>query len=633
MKRILGALGLALCLTAFTPRSTQAATFSESIITEAGFRQVQLAPSETAQLTPPDLVQKVEWFSSAPSVVSVNTAGKITAHTEGTAVVYATGKNGSPIYEHWVITVTEKADTGSLALNLRVTALQTGSDATLKATAGGDAVGELQWRSSDPSVVTVKDGVLTAKAPGSAMIYVQSQNGRYTASCMVYVLNSTLTLPLNQSELPVGKTLYNYKTSAIPGDVIWTTSDPSVAVVRKGFIEAVGKGTAVIGAVTSSGEAAYCTITVTDPEPITAAYISPNNPTADVASELVLITNPLFDSFIVRIRNSSGSIVQTLTVDASSASFSAQESSGRKVNIWRIPVTFNASDTYTVDCGTYTFQTYVAPAPVAQTATNQYVTTAALNFRDTPSIDGNLLQTIPYNTLLSVEEIITDDPNMFWGKVTLDGIIGYVSMDFMSRCESELRNWYVSKDLLNFITRYEGFSSSVYYDVVNVPTIGYGQALFAESAFYNHQTNEEAWAFLCNQINMVYGKYTSNFMLKNGIRLTQSQFDALTSFTYNMGQYCWTHYSFKLKTLLLNTPNASAIDPTELRYAFGKQSRSGGLFWLGLFRRRMDEWEMFTKGDYEEHSLNNMTGDFRFPTLSEQNDPAKFKSDWTYTGN
>jgi hypothetical protein len=41
---------------------------------------------------------------------------------------------------------------------------------------------------------------------------------------------------------------------------------------------------------------------------------------------------------------------------------------------------------------------------------------------------------------------------------------------------------------------------------------------------------------------------------------------------------------------------------------------------------------MFVKGDYEEHSLNDMTGDFRFPTLTEQNDPNKFKSDWTYIG-
>ncbi len=593
---------------------------------------MQLAPSETVKLTAPDLTQKIKWFSSAPSVASVDTNGTVTAHTAGTAVVYVTGSNGNPVYEHWVITVDEQSVPGSLSMNLRVTAMQTGASVTLKATATGDAAGSLQWYSSDPSVVDVTDGTVTAKSSGSAMIYVQSEDGRYTASCMVYALDGTLSLPLNTSTLPAGKTLYNYKKAAIPGDIIWTTTDTSVAVVRKGFIEAVGTGTAVIGAVTSTGQAAYCTVTVTAPEPVTAAYIAPNNPSVGTTSELVLITNPLYDSFSIRIRNTSGTVAQTLTVDASNASCTSKESSGRTVNIWRIPVTFDTSDTYTIDCGTYSFQTFVAPKPVPRAVVAQYVTTAALNLRDGPGTGNKILLTIPYNTLLTVEEIITKNPTMYWGKVTYKGITGYVSMDFMSRSEGDVRTWYVSNELLEFITKYEGYYSALYYDVVNVPTIGYGHALFAEDTFYNYQTQEEAWAQLCNRVNMIYGKYTSNFMLKNNIRLTQSQFDALTSFTYNMGQYCWTHYSFKLKTLLLNNPNASAIDPTELRYAFGKQSRSGGTFWLGLFRRRMDEWEMFTKGDYEEHSLDNMTGDFRFPTISEQNDPNKFKSDWTYIG-
>lgn len=593
---------------------------------------MQLAPSETVRLTPPDLTQKIKWFSSAPSVASVDADGTVTAHAAGTAVVYASGSGGAPVYEHWVITVDENAPQGSLALNLRVTALQTGASITLHATADGDAAGSLRWYSSDPDVADVQDGTVTAKNTGSAMIYVQSEDGRYTASCMVYALDDTLSLPLKTSTLPAGKTLYNYKKGVISGDIIWTTTDASVAVARKGFIEAVGTGTAVIGAVTSDGQAAYCTVTVTAPEPVTAAYIAPNNPSVGTVSELVLITNPLYDSFSVRIQNTSGSVVQTLTVDASTAVCEAKEASGRAVNIWRIPVTFDISDTYTIDCGTYSFQTFVAPKAVARTTSAQYVTTAALNLRSAPTTSGTLLLTIPYNTLLTVEEIITSDPTMYWGKVTYKGITGYVSMDYMSRSGGDVRTWYVSNELLEFITRYEGYYGALYYDVVNVPTIGYGYALFAEDTFYNYQTQEEAWALLCNRVNMIYGKYTSNFMLKNGIRLTQSQFDALTSFTYNMGQYCWTHYSFKLKTLLLNNPNASAIDPTALRYAFGKQSRSGGTFWLGLFRRRMDEWEMFVKGDYEEHSLNNMTGDFRFPTLTEQNDPNKFKSDWTYIG-
>ena len=602
-------------------------------MTEAGFRQIHMSLSETTVLTAPDLTHNAVWFSSAPSVASVDASGRVTAHSAGTAVVYAAESGSSSVYEHWIIEVSGEAQTGSLALDLRVTALQTGASTTLKAETTGDASGTIQWRSSDPSVVTVTDGVLKARSSGSAMIYAESGNGRYTASCMVYVLDPTLSLPLSKSTLPEGKTLYNYKKSALPTELIWTTSDASVAVVRKGFIEAVGEGTATIAAVTRTGAAAYCTITVTAPEPVTAAYLESNNPKAGAATELVLITNPLYDNFTVALKNASGTTVRTLQVNAENATFTPKEADGRKVNIWRIPLTFDSAGKYAVDCGSYSFDTYVSPDTVVEKSDNpQYVTTAALNLRAGPGIDSELFLTIPYSTLLTVEELITADPTMYWGKVTYNGITGYVCMDYMSRCNGELRNWYASTELLQFLTQYEGYFSSLYYDVVNVPTIGYGHALFEKDTFYNYQTQEESWALLCNRINMTYGKFTSDFMLKNRIYLTQSQFDALTSFTYNMGQYCWTHYSFQLKTLLLNTPNASAINPTQLRYAFGKQSRAGGKFWLGLFRRRMNEWQMFTTGDYTELTVAQLVGDLHFPTLTEQNDPSKYKSDWTYVG-
>ncbi len=633
MKHILGAAALALCIGAFTPCVAQAATFSEGIVSEAGFRQIHMAPTETTQLAAPALTHKSVWFSSAPSVASVDASGRVTARASGTAVIYAANSDSSSIYEHWIIEVDGNAQPGSLELDLRVTALQTGTSTTLKAKATGDAAGAIRWRSSDPAVVTVTNGVLKARASGSAMIYAESENGRYTASCMVYVLNNTLSLPLGESTLPAGKTLYNYKKSLLPLELIWTTSDASVAVVREGFIEAVGEGTAMIAAVTKYGAAAYCTVTVTAPEPITAAYLDSNNPKAGVGTELVLITNPLYNQFTVTLKDAAGTAIRTLQISAENATCTPKESDGRKVNIWRVPVTFDAAGNHTVDCGSYSFDTYVSPAlDTTKDTSRQYVTTAALNLRAAPGIESELFLTIPYSTLLTVEELVTTDPTMHWGKVTYNGIVGYVCMDYMSRCEGELRNWYASTELLQFLTRYEGFSSSVYYDVVNVPTIGYGQALFERDTFYNYQTPEESWAFLCNQVNMTYGKATSDFMLKNKIRLTQSQFDALTSFTYNMGQYCWTYYSFQLKTLLLNNPNASAINPTALRYAFGKQSRAGGTFWLGLFRRRMDEWQMFTTGDYTELRVDQLTGDLRVPTLSEQNDPNKYKSDWTYVG-
>lgn len=627
----------------WSPQTAYASDFNEGIVTESGFRQINLTVGSAVQLDLPVLTTSVKWKSSAPSVASVS-SGKVTAHSVGTAVIYAATTNSTEVYESWIITVSETEQSGSLSLSMHTLALQTGDTYTLTASATGTAAGPVVWSSSDPSVVSVSDGKLTAAGNGSAMIYATDSSSQYTASCVVYVLDSTLTLPLSDSKLPLGKTLYNYNKKAITGNVIWSTSDPSVAVVRRGFIEAVGKGTAIITAVTESGDAARCTVTVTDVDSVTAAYMDPNNPVAGTAANLIMIAHPDFTQLAVSIKNSAGTVVQTMTVSTDDFQPTLKTAAGRDVNIWSVPVTFPESDTYTVQCGsgstyTYSFTSFVSPASenTESQENSRYMTTTALRLREGPDTTYDTLLTIPANTALIISEVITNDTEeKNWGKVTytVDDIAyeGYVSMNYAAPIEGYLRTWYASSDLLKFLTVYEGFRSTVYYDIVNVPTIGYGQALFYTNEFYNYQTKEEAWAFMCNSINQSYGRKVSSFALKKGIYLTQCQFDALTSFTYNMGQNCWDYYSFKLRTLLIENPNASQIDKTELRYAFGKQSRTGGSFILGLFRRRMNEWQMFTTGNYAEIPVSGLTGELAFPSVEDQNDPEKYLSDWTYVG-
>ena len=173
------------------------------------------------------------------------------------------------------------------------------------------------------------------------------------------------------------------------------------------------------------------------------------------------------------------------------------------------------------------------------------------------------------------------------------------------------------------------------YDVVNVPTIGYGQALFFGSEFYNYQTTDEAWGNMCKLVNQTFVPPLNTFISKNNLLLNQAQFDALISYSYNMGYNCWQYYGFHLKRLLIQNPDVTQIDRTELKYAFGKQSWTGGYFYEGLYRRRMDEWEMFLTGDYNVHPYNGgagMTGDFAVPVKADREDPEKYKSDWRYLG-
>ena len=179
---------------------------------------------------------------------------------------------------------------------------------------------------------------------------------------------------------------------------------------------------------------------------------------------------------------------------------------------------------------------------------------------------------------------------------------------------------------------YEGLCSTVQYDVVNYPTIGNGIVLSTGDTFYNNQTAEEAYGSMSAYVHRLFSVQLNAFVKKNGLILTQNQYDAMISFAYNMGAYCWSAVHFTLRELLEETPDASAIDTMQLKYAFGQLSTTGGYFYTGLWRRRIDEWEMFTKGDYNVHPVvtSATTGDFALPTAEERADPEKYKPYWQY---
>lgn len=135
-----------------------------------------------------------------------------------------------------------------------------------------------------------------------------------------------------------------------------------------------------------------------------------------------------------------------------------------------------------------------------------------------------------------------------------------------------------------------------------------------------------------NLVNGVFTSELNTFTSHYGIALRQQQFDALLNFSYNYGAYGWRNYDFYLRRLLVDSKNGDKIDILQLKYAFGRLSYTGGYFYEGLYRGRMDEWEMFTKGDYNVHPYSDMTGDFAIPSKEEREDPNKYKGDWIWHG-
>ena len=128
------------------------------------------------------------------------------------------------------------------------------------------------WSSSDASIATVVGGKVTAVKTGSVTITVTTEDGSKTASCSVEVTASTVAVTgvsLNKSSLSlsVGEnetlTATVSPSNATNKNVIWTTSDNSIATVSNGKVIAVKAGSVTITVTTEDGsKTASCSVKV-----------------------------------------------------------------------------------------------------------------------------------------------------------------------------------------------------------------------------------------------------------------------------------------------------------------------------------------------------------------------------------
>ncbi len=212
----------------------------------------------TATVAPADATDKaLLWTSDRQTVASVKD-GVVTAKAVGTAQITVTAGGKSAVC---TVTVKEKP-----AENIPVTDV-TLSETSLDLTAGdthkltatvapADATDKtLTWTSDKQTVASVKDGVVTAKAVGTAKITVTA--GGKSAVCTVTVRAKDvpatgITLNENSLELKEGETFTLTATvepfDTTENDIIWTSSDEAVATVENGVVTAKAEGTAIITA-------------------------------------------------------------------------------------------------------------------------------------------------------------------------------------------------------------------------------------------------------------------------------------------------------------------------------------------------------------------------------------------------
>ncbi len=125
-----------------------------------------------------------------------------------------------------------------------------------------DSTQPVKWSSSDRTVATVMDGVVTPKGEGTAMITAISGDREAAVEVKVApkpVSTTGITLsPSGTIKLTVGDKT-TIKATLEPWNstqpVKWSSSDKAVAIVRKGVVKAKGKGTAIITAKSGSKKA------------------------------------------------------------------------------------------------------------------------------------------------------------------------------------------------------------------------------------------------------------------------------------------------------------------------------------------------------------------------------------------
>jgi len=157
----------------------------------------------TATVTPDNVTSKtVNWVSSDPNIVTVDSNGKITALKAGTATITATTTDGSNLSKSCTVTVNEPTN---ITLDKTTDLINVGD--TDKITASVTPVGQdVTWTSSDEGIVKVDQNEnITGLKAGTAIITATTADGK-TASCTVTVKDqelgkSKLTLYMNDKTI------------------------------------------------------------------------------------------------------------------------------------------------------------------------------------------------------------------------------------------------------------------------------------------------------------------------------------------------------------------------------------------------------------------------------------------------
>ena len=231
------------------------------------------AASENAILLSPGIGQPwsggegtASYTSDNPAIATVDAEGRITGVSLGSTLVYALNADGAVISRVMVsvlsvpLTITLDQDSLSMSPSQSV---------TISAFFSHPVRPAVSWTSSNEAVATVAaDGTVTAHSFGNAVISATLANGS-SGQVLVTVAPPLTSLAFERNIYKVRPGNFRYpklvgNPTATGEEIIWTSSDPSIASVSAdGTVSGISNGTVTITATGKhTGLSASCEVRV-----------------------------------------------------------------------------------------------------------------------------------------------------------------------------------------------------------------------------------------------------------------------------------------------------------------------------------------------------------------------------------
>ena len=191
----------------------------------------------------------VVWSTNDNDVININQQGYVYAKHAGTAVLTATKDNAS-------VTCVIKVEALHPYFDHESLDVYTSEPATL--TVNDYGARTIEWKSKDPKIATVENGVIQGLKPGTTTI--SAKVGDDTLECKVKVKRKTFKISHKEATFYVGDEGQLGIENAYP-DIKWETSNAAVATVANGHIWTMSPGKATLKA-TSNGQTVKCVVTV-----------------------------------------------------------------------------------------------------------------------------------------------------------------------------------------------------------------------------------------------------------------------------------------------------------------------------------------------------------------------------------